>query len=97
MVASGADALMTTVKTCMREPLVTIETSETIVEAVRLMKEQGTRYLAVTEKWSNCRRGVGLRCHSVLLWRRVIVNEDKGHQKTVKLFSGGCAPAGQLQ
>ena len=49
VVASGADALTTTVKTCMREPLVTIETSETIVEAVRLMKEQGTRYLAVTE------------------------------------------------
>jgi CBS domain-containing protein len=49
VVASGADALTTTVKTCMREPLVTIETSETIVEAVRIMKEQGTRYLAVTE------------------------------------------------
>ena len=40
----------TTVKTCMREPLVTIETSDpTIVEAVRLMKEKGTRHLAVTE------------------------------------------------
>lgn len=49
VVASGTDALTTTVKTCMREPLVTIETSETIVEAVRLMKEQGTRHLAVTE------------------------------------------------
>lgn len=49
VVASGADPLTTTVKTCMREPLVTIETSETIVEAVRIMKEQGTRHLAVTE------------------------------------------------
>ncbi len=49
VVASGTDALTTTVKTCMREPLVTIETSETIVEAVRLMKEKGTRHLAVTE------------------------------------------------
>ena len=49
VVATGTDALTTTVKTCMREPLVTIETSETIVEAVRLMKEQGTRHLAVTE------------------------------------------------
>lgn len=49
VVASGTDALTTTVKTCMREPLVTIETSETIVEAVRIMKEQGTRHLGVTE------------------------------------------------
>ena len=49
VVASGTDALTTTVKTCMREPLVTIETSETIVEAVRIMKEKGTRHLAVTE------------------------------------------------
>lgn len=49
VVAAGTDALTTTVKTCMREPLVTIETSETIIEAVRLMKEQGTRHLAVTE------------------------------------------------
>ena len=49
VVASGTDATTTTVKTCMREPLVTIETSDPIVEAVRLMKEQGTRHLAVTE------------------------------------------------
>jgi CBS domain-containing protein len=33
----------------MREPLVTIETSDSVVEAVRLMKEKGTRHLAVTE------------------------------------------------
>jgi CBS domain-containing protein len=49
VVASGTDATTTTVKTCMREPLVTIETSDPIVEAVRLMKEKGTRHLAVTE------------------------------------------------
>ena len=49
VVASGADATTTTVKTCMREPLVTIETSDPIVEAVRHMKEKGTRHLAVTE------------------------------------------------
>jgi len=33
----------------MREPLVTIETSDSIVEAVRTMKDKGTRHLAVTE------------------------------------------------
>ncbi len=49
VVALGTDAVTTTVKTCMREPLVTIETSDPIVEAVRLMKERGTRHLAVTE------------------------------------------------
>jgi CBS domain-containing protein len=49
VVASGTDATTTTVKTCMREPLVMIETSDPIVEAVRLMKEKGTRHLAVTE------------------------------------------------
>ena len=49
VVASGVDPTTTTVKTCMREPLVTIETSDPIVEAVRVMKEKGTRHLAVTE------------------------------------------------
>ena len=49
VVASGTDPNTTTVKTCMREPLVTIETSDSIVEAVRLMKDKGTRHLAVTE------------------------------------------------
>lgn len=49
VVASGTDPVTTTVKTCMREPLVTIETSDSIVEAVRLMKENGTRHLAVLE------------------------------------------------
>jgi CBS domain-containing protein len=49
VVASGTDPLTTTVKTCMREPLVNIESSDSIVEAVRLMKEKGTRHLTVTE------------------------------------------------
>ncbi len=49
VVATGMDPLTTTVKTCMREPLVMIETSDSIVDAVRLMKDQGTRHLAVTE------------------------------------------------
>lgn len=49
VVASGTDPMTTTVKTCMREPLVTVETSDPIVEAVRLMKEKGTRHLAVIE------------------------------------------------
>ena len=49
VVASGVDPATTTVKTCMREPLVTIENSDSIVEAVRVMKDKGTRHLAVTE------------------------------------------------
>ncbi len=49
VVASGTDPVTTTVKTCMREPLITIETSDSIVDAVRMMKEKGTRHLAVTE------------------------------------------------
>lgn len=49
VVAQGVDPATTTVKTCMREPLLSIESSEPIVEAVRLMKEKATRHLAVTE------------------------------------------------
>ncbi|MEE8125432.1 MAG: CBS domain-containing protein [Nitrospirales bacterium] len=49
VVASGVDPNTTTVRTCMREPLVTIETSDSIVEAVRIMKEKATRHVAVTE------------------------------------------------
>ncbi|RMH31372.1 MAG: CBS domain-containing protein [Nitrospirae bacterium] len=49
VVAHGLDPLSTTVKTCMREPLVTVETSDPIIEAVRLMKEKATRHLAVVE------------------------------------------------
>ena len=49
VVAHGVDPATTTVKTCMREPLLTIETSEPIVAAVRLMKEKATRHICVTE------------------------------------------------
>lgn len=49
VVAGGVDPNTTRVKTCMREPIITIESSDPIVEAVRLMKEKGTRHLAVSE------------------------------------------------
>ena len=49
VVGGDVDATTTTVKTCMREPVITIESSDPIVEAVRLMKEKATRHLAVTE------------------------------------------------
>lgn len=49
VVARGVDPLTTTVKTCMREPLITIESSEAIVEVVKLMKEKAIRHAAVTE------------------------------------------------
>ncbi|WP_454062597.1 CBS domain-containing protein [Candidatus Nitrospira salsa] len=49
VVGDGVDANTTTVKTCMREPVISIESSDAIVEAVRLMKEKATRHLAVTE------------------------------------------------
>ena len=49
VVAHGVDPATTTVKTCMREPILTIETSEPVVAAVRVMKEKATRHLCVTE------------------------------------------------
>ncbi|MEC4674319.1 MAG: CBS domain-containing protein [Nitrospirota bacterium] len=49
VVANGVDPATTTVKTCMREPIITLESSDTIVEAVRAMKEKATRHVAVTE------------------------------------------------
>ena len=49
VVAGGVDPFTTRVKTCMREPIITIESSDPIVEAVRLMKEKATRHLAVEE------------------------------------------------
>jgi CBS domain-containing protein len=39
----------TPVKQCMRTPPVTIDCTQPIIEAVRLMRDQGTRHLAVTE------------------------------------------------
>ncbi len=50
VVAGGVDSSTTRVKTCMREPIITIESTDPLVEAVRLMKEKATRHLAVAEK-----------------------------------------------
>ncbi|MGD9849929.1 MAG: cyclic nucleotide-binding/CBS domain-containing protein [Nitrospirales bacterium] len=49
VVGGGTDPTTTTVKTCMREPIISLETSDALVEAVRLMKEKSTRHLAVAE------------------------------------------------
>lgn len=49
VVANGVDPTTTTVKTCMREPILTIESSEPVVAAVQLMKEKATRHVCVTE------------------------------------------------
>ena len=49
VVDGNVDPTTTTVKTCMREPIITIDSSDPIVEAVRLMKVKATRHLAVTE------------------------------------------------
>lgn len=49
VVARGVDPGTTNVGAIMRKPPVTIEGERTIIEAVRLMKEQGTRHLAVTD------------------------------------------------
>ncbi|MDR4493051.1 MAG: cyclic nucleotide-binding/CBS domain-containing protein [Nitrospirales bacterium] len=49
VVGAGMDPVTTTVKTCMREPIISLETSDALVEAVLLMKEKATRHLAVAE------------------------------------------------
>jgi len=49
VIATGVNPSTTTVKTCMREPILTIESSSTIVEVVNLMKEKASRHVAVTE------------------------------------------------
>ena len=49
VVAKGLDPNTTVVKACMRMPVVTIEGDRPIIDAVRMMKEQATRYLAVTQ------------------------------------------------
>ena len=49
VVARGLDPSTTTVNVCMRKPPITIEGSQPIIEAVRLMKEKATRHLAVTQ------------------------------------------------
>jgi CBS domain-containing protein len=49
VVANGLDPNQTPVKRCMRKPLVAIEGSQHLIEAVRLMKEAATRHVAVTQ------------------------------------------------
>ncbi|KXK05555.1 MAG: signal-transduction protein with CBS domain protein [Nitrospira sp. OLB3] len=48
-VAKGLDPNSTTVLACMSKSIVTIEDSEPIKEALRLMKKEGIRHLPVTE------------------------------------------------
>jgi CBS domain-containing protein len=49
VVANGLNPNTTPVKACMRQPVVAIEGHRPIIDAVRLMKEQATRHLAVTQ------------------------------------------------
>jgi signal-transduction protein with cAMP-binding, CBS, and nucleotidyltransferase domain len=49
VVANGVDPARTSVKACMRAPVIAIEGHRPVIEAVRLMKEQATRHLAVTQ------------------------------------------------
>ena len=49
VVAKGLDPNTTMVKTCMRAPVLTIEGDRPIIDAVRMMKEQASRHLAVTQ------------------------------------------------
>ena len=49
VVVNGLDPGTTPVKTCMRTPVVAIHGDHTIIDAVRMMKEQATRHLAVTQ------------------------------------------------
>lgn len=49
VVAKGLDPNTTLVKSCMRSPLVAIDGEKSILDAVRLMKDQATRHLAVTQ------------------------------------------------
>ena len=49
VVANGLDPNTTPVKTCVRTPLVAIHGDRPLIEAVRMMKEQATRHLAVAQ------------------------------------------------
>jgi signal-transduction protein with cAMP-binding, CBS, and nucleotidyltransferase domain len=49
VVANGMNPNTTPVKTCMRKPVVAIEGDRPIIDAVRMMKDQATRHLAVTQ------------------------------------------------
>jgi CBS domain-containing protein len=47
-VAKGLDPNTTTVMACMSKPVVTIEETEPLAEAIEMMKKEGIRHLAVT-------------------------------------------------
>src|SRR5215467_614305 len=47
-VAKGLDPNTTTVMSCMSKPVITIEETEPLTEAIMLMKKEGIRHLAVT-------------------------------------------------
>lgn len=49
VVANGLDANTTSVQACVRKPLVAIRGDRPLIEAVKLMKEQATRHLAVSQ------------------------------------------------
>lgn len=49
VVANEVNPATTPVKVCMRKPVVAIEGNRPIIEAVRMMKDQATRHLAVTQ------------------------------------------------
>lgn len=49
VVARGADATATAVRSCMRTPLIAIESDCPLIEAVRMMKDHATRHLAVKQ------------------------------------------------
>ncbi len=49
VVAKGLDPHTSLVRTVMRKPPVTIESTRPMIDAVRLMKNEATRHLAVTE------------------------------------------------
>lgn len=49
VVANGLDPATTSVRLCMRAPVIAIEGTRPIIEAVRMMKDQATRHLAVTQ------------------------------------------------
>jgi len=49
VVANGLNPNTTSVKTCMRKPIVAIEGNRPLIDAVRMMKDQATRHLAVTQ------------------------------------------------
>jgi len=48
-VGRGLDPIATPVKSCMSKPVLSIEDSEPLADAIALMKSKGVRHLAVTE------------------------------------------------